>query len=304
MTSSRIHTESSTSSSGANRRGRSGKGDVEQSFRRRPDDQVKTHEGHTILLACEVDNQQGPAQWLKDGDYIYHSTFGKVGDASDRQVVIGDPTKGDYSLELRNLQPDDSGHYECQVHPVRDDAKHKALRAWSDVIVQPQPVSSTTATTRSTINSTAPTDNPNSNALGPFAELAIPLTNTVSNKAHPQARDILSLTKLPQQQQQHSSNNIQTNYPPSAFITAHASTSSAASQLTTSNNHLVTTLVGWPYMLLGLAALLLLANIYLIVSLIKRHQREREDTNLARRSPTQKRPHVGNNEVPTISYVV
>lgn len=240
--------------------------EVRQSFRRVPELTVKTTRGQSILLACEVDNQEGPAQWLKDNSYIFHSNRTRAKTTEfDHIKIAGNGTDGDHSLIVENASEKDTGHYECQVMG-KDDNGHEIWAA-SDVVVLPPPPMPIITELSSSSSSSSPSalssdQSLSSSSINTTNELNM-LTRQAPNEQH-QTRIVVKATHLPS----------------SAFISpSHASSNAhptvASTTIGPAGAHLV---ISWPYILLLIAALLVMANIYLIYSLIKRHQRKKDNS--------------------------
>lgn len=214
-----------------------------QKFRKVPDAQITTTAGLTILIPCEVDNQTGYVQWRKDGSWL----FGPQRNRSprfERVFIVGDASRGDHSIELRAARPEDSGFYDCQLIPASDELAEQYFQAGAQVSVkaqQPEPAS----------NLSAPTLKPPKWSADGSATLTR-LPDSASQQGSP-ASSILS-----------------------AFVSAHGQSSGGsigsllAGQSAGFGNQLA---LSWPYLLLLLAGLLMVANIYLIYSLFKRRTR-------------------------------
>lgn len=234
-----------------------------QSIRIAPDARVTTDEGLQILLRCEVDNQKGNVQWIKDTfQYIFHSNRIKANNPDfEHFQMVGNPANGEHSLLIDKPSEKDSGYYECQVQPTADDSTE--LRAGSNVTVRPLPPLE--------IHTNTLTSTTNEQAL---------LTRSAPN-------ELGSLT----QHQSRAIPVVKATLLPPAFISPHSSISSSSSSSSSSsisNAHPVAAstfgqtsagfVIGWPFLLLLIAGLLMMANIYLICSLIKRHQRKKDSS--------------------------
>lgn len=217
---------------------------------------ISLFEGQSLKLNCEVDNQQAVAQWLKDAfPVFFNHTKVKQEPEFERLFLSGDAAKGEQNLELRHAKLEDTGTYECQVYPSENSFGDLGVKTFTNITVYPQPATTTT-TAPEPISSSGLENNHHQ------AELATPM----KGGSQLQARDIMSLTKLSQATNNQSGGQPSNQTP---FITPHAST---APDLSTARTlHL--SLLSWPYLLLFLAVLLASANVYLIMSLIKRHKR-------------------------------
>ncbi|XP_064650915.1 nephrin-like isoform X3 [Lineus longissimus] len=84
-----------------------------QSFRVKPNDTIVV-QGQTIILKCEVENQQGRVQWTKDG---FALGFSRDVPGYSRYSMVGDESRGVYNLKIVNVALGDDALYECQVGP-------------------------------------------------------------------------------------------------------------------------------------------------------------------------------------------
>ncbi|XP_042243477.1 nephrin-like [Homarus americanus] len=85
-----------------------------QVFRVRPES-VEVREGEDVTLRCEVDNQQGRAQWTKDG---FALGFKRHVPGYPRYRYLGDASKGQHYLIIKGVTLEDDGEYQCQVGPT------------------------------------------------------------------------------------------------------------------------------------------------------------------------------------------
>lgn len=112
-----------------------------QSFRKKPDAKLKVSEGSTILLPCEVDNQQGMAQWLKDGVPVFVNNGERFASHDFPNLVVkGNASKGEHSIELRAASSINTGLYECQV-TAGDSSLDEELRAMTNITIVSLPTS-------------------------------------------------------------------------------------------------------------------------------------------------------------------
>ncbi|XP_063600260.1 irregular chiasm C-roughest protein-like [Penaeus indicus] len=87
-----------------------------QSFRVPPQD-IEAVAGDDALLRCEVDNQQGKAQWTKNG---FALGFNRSIPGFSRFSMTGPEAEGVHNLRIRNVTLEDDGAYQCQVTPKGD----------------------------------------------------------------------------------------------------------------------------------------------------------------------------------------
>ncbi|XP_064078820.1 nephrin-like isoform X1 [Macrobrachium nipponense] len=106
----------------------------EQKFTVYPDS-VEVNEGDDVFLSCVVQNQQGKAQWTKDG---FALGFERDVPGYPRYSYSGDSEKGEHHLVIHGITLEDDGEYQCQVGPT---AKTSALWASANVTVMVSPSS-------------------------------------------------------------------------------------------------------------------------------------------------------------------
>ncbi|XP_071513815.1 nephrin-like [Panulirus ornatus] len=107
---------------------------VQQTFRVTPQS-VEVVAGSDVTLRCEVENQQGSAQWTKDG---FALGFNRSIPGFQRYAVLGDESAGVHNLRIRNVTLRDDGDYQCQVTPYRD---ARAIRHAANLTVLLPPTS-------------------------------------------------------------------------------------------------------------------------------------------------------------------
>lgn len=239
-----------------------------------PREREDVEEGNTILLRCTVSNLQGTAQWSKNEAIIYDQYTPDYNDR-DHYVMVGNGTIGDFSLELRNANLEDTAQYTCTIRPKKDDIRIPPLVAKTNVTVLPHQsleASKKQAPQRSSDSKQA------REALN-LPELVHPAG---SNNSPPGTHHKQQAAGFVTPQQHHysninafagptiSSHSVQSQPGPNAL----GSTQYRASSTPGPSGPLQLFIL-WPYLLLGLAALLFMANIYLICSLYRRHKRAR-----------------------------
>ncbi|XP_022657979.1 nephrin-like isoform X2 [Varroa destructor] len=84
-----------------------------QSFRLLPSDS-EVVEGGSVILRCEVDNQEGDVQWAKDGFVL---GYDRAVPGYERYSMTGKARRGEHNLLVVNATVDDDGEYQCQVAP-------------------------------------------------------------------------------------------------------------------------------------------------------------------------------------------
>ncbi|XP_042235054.1 nephrin-like [Homarus americanus] len=86
-----------------------------QRFRVTPES-VEVMEGADVFLRCVVENQQGKAQWTKDG---FALGFERQVPGYPRYSYAGDPSLGQHHLVISGITITEDGEYQCQVGPTQ-----------------------------------------------------------------------------------------------------------------------------------------------------------------------------------------
>nr|XP_053633999.1 nephrin-like [Cherax quadricarinatus] len=76
---------------------------------------VQVMTGEDVVLRCVVANQQGKAQWTKDG---FALGFERGVPGYPRYQYLGDPSKGEHHLVIKGVTLEEDGEYQCQVGPT------------------------------------------------------------------------------------------------------------------------------------------------------------------------------------------
>ncbi|XP_063885901.1 nephrin-like [Scylla paramamosain] len=84
-----------------------------QRFRQRPES-VEVVEGEDVLLRCEVEEQEGRAQWTKDG---FALGFEREVPGYPRFSYLGRASLGQHHLLISGVTTTEDGEYQCQVGP-------------------------------------------------------------------------------------------------------------------------------------------------------------------------------------------
>ncbi|XP_063588836.1 nephrin-like [Penaeus indicus] len=90
---------------------------------------VRVRAGDDVFLRCIVRNQQGNAQWTKDG---FALGFGRTVPGYPRYRYAGDSARGEHHLVIKGVTLQDDGEYQCQVGPT---ANATAIWAAANVTV-------------------------------------------------------------------------------------------------------------------------------------------------------------------------
>ncbi|XP_069164061.1 nephrin [Procambarus clarkii] len=77
---------------------------------------VEVMEGADVFLRCIVENQQGKAQWTKDG---FALGFERQVPGYPRYSYSGDPALGQHHLVISGITITEDGEYQCQVGPTQ-----------------------------------------------------------------------------------------------------------------------------------------------------------------------------------------
>ncbi|XP_046635770.1 synaptogenesis protein syg-2-like isoform X3 [Daphnia pulicaria] len=101
----------------------------QQYFTERPQN-TSVREGQMAVLRCRVGNQQGRAQWTKDG---FALGFERTIPSFPRYTIMGSEEQGEHNIRIENATLDDDAEYQCQVgprglsKPIRADAQLTVL---------------------------------------------------------------------------------------------------------------------------------------------------------------------------------
>nr|AKN21720.1 NPHS1-4 [Schmidtea mediterranea] len=104
-----------------------------QCFEDLPQDRYEVLHNSSVVIKCVVRNQHGKVQWRAQNVVL---GYDRSVPGMERLNIIGDASKGEHNLQISNIQPEDSGEYECQVQPV---TKHSLLRKKAQVTVHVLP---------------------------------------------------------------------------------------------------------------------------------------------------------------------
>ncbi|CAF1364122.1 unnamed protein product [Adineta steineri] len=102
---------------------------------------VEVPVGETVLLYCTVFNQYGDVAWCKDG----HCTMGRERPLYyiPRYEIIGDKQGGINSLQIRNVNLDDDGIYQCQIGRTKEAREVLSNYANLTILIPPEQISIT-----------------------------------------------------------------------------------------------------------------------------------------------------------------
>uniref|UniRef100_A0A0N5A4B9 Ig-like domain-containing protein n=1 Tax=Parastrongyloides trichosuri TaxID=131310 RepID=A0A0N5A4B9_PARTI len=94
--------------------------------------------GSTVVLRCQVENQEGKVQWVAQG---YGLGTERDLPLFNHMRMIGSPTKGEYDLEITNVTNWDAGDYECQLSSSSDiNNFEKSNNAYLEVLQPPSAI--------------------------------------------------------------------------------------------------------------------------------------------------------------------
>ncbi|KAA3672460.1 uncharacterized protein DEA37_0001673, partial [Paragonimus westermani] len=100
-----------------------------------PEDQYAVPVGSTVNMPCLVLNQHGKVQWRAKNILL---GYDRSVPGSPRYRIIGDVGRGEHTLQIMDVQPEDAGVYECQVTPVQA-LNHPLLRRKTQLSVLVKP---------------------------------------------------------------------------------------------------------------------------------------------------------------------
>lgn len=239
-------------------------------FLERPPALIEAREGDNIRLPCVVDIHYTKFIWSrmvfkppqkKPAPMPFLMSSMKDEDmkpiSETNYWFTGNRSANDYSMEIRNLRLNDTGEYECRMMDVDVYSEYQELRprflVRTNITVLPRPTPST-------------------------SQLADPLDTTKPNASDLGQLELIAAT---------SSKNG--HLVPSSQLQARRDISSSLTHLTTNTALLPATrraldhnqqgpaaiglVVATPYLLLALALLLLMVNVYLIYSLVRLKRR-------------------------------
>ncbi|XP_059352881.1 nephrin-like [Daphnia carinata] len=107
----------------------------QQYFAERPQN-TSVREGQMAVLRCRVGNQQGRAQWTKDG---FALGFERTIPSFPRYTIMGSEEQGEHHIRIENATLDDDAEYQCQVGP-RGNSKPIRADAQLTVLIPPSSV--------------------------------------------------------------------------------------------------------------------------------------------------------------------
>ncbi|XP_034730728.1 nephrin isoform X2 [Etheostoma cragini] len=105
----------------------------QQAFRSEPRN-LTVRMGATAVLRCEVLRASGTVQWVKDGLLLgpQRSLPG-----FPRYSMIGNPTRGQYHLQIEKAQLEDDASYECQVGRSESSRAIISSTVWVNMLIPP-----------------------------------------------------------------------------------------------------------------------------------------------------------------------
>lgn len=255
----------------------------------KPNEVTRVDEGSTAVLRCKIEKQTKHRFWMlndislfKDDDFMVPEQSQPT---ANRTKFIGNFSNGDYSVEIEEVRLKDQGHYRCVAYP--DDLKDLASAVGLDtgtylkVIPRPPPDEPTTDQSHShympsSQQAAASLENSGSYESSSVPSSRLQFNNNKAREAFPGARELDRNNQITSSGLgfiSPSSSPYMNNYNSQHHATVRASTAFPAT--TTNSYGLTSAALVWPYLLLALAALLMIANIYLIFSLIRRHTRSK-----------------------------
>jgi hypothetical protein len=235
-------------------------------YTQKPEPRVRIREGSGQLFRCAVKEEMKFNYWTKDGNLLFdHQMIKADNKTAERFTFIGDMKKFDYAIELSNAQVEDSGLYECHTYTAIAEYDNPFdFLVGSNLTVEPIP---------------AITQSPSALASEMNEHVE---ASTQQQLQHSQRSTILSHASMPQSslQSEPALQTVNLIQPPSHMLTRLPPPTRLLSARNSSSNSLKLDArlgmpIFWPYLLLALAAILMLTNIYLIYSLVRRHTKRR-----------------------------
>ncbi|XP_040923788.1 nephrin isoform X2 [Betta splendens] len=106
---------------------------TQQAFRSQPRN-LTVRMGATAVLKCEVLRASGTVQWVKDGLLLGPQSSLP---GYPRYSMIGNPSRGQYNLQIQKAQLDDDAAYECQAGQSASSEAIISNTAWVNVLIPP-----------------------------------------------------------------------------------------------------------------------------------------------------------------------
>lgn len=174
----------------------------------------------------------------------------------ERFNLVGDPKTGNLDMDIANIRLSDSGVYKCMV---MGDEEENNLIANATLTVSPEQLDpdshgeQQSTKTRGIPNSALKLSAP---ASSPFSSLQQPVNPPASKFQQQQSPDFIT-----------------------PYYTAPIGYQSHRGHHQTSGFQFANYMLLWPYLLMLVATILFLANIYLIYSLVKRNRKNNRNSN-------------------------
>lgn len=246
-------------------------------FKERPIERVAIYEGTDQILRCSLYKPMAHHMWMKDNGPLFAPDMSKMDPiAAQRFTFVGNTSAYDFSIILKSARVQDSGSYRCQAIPtqfVEDDVLKRDFEVSCNLSVFPVPITTqelpprllskfpSTDSDYSHRTKRGDVSDPESARKLSSANVSEYRQNSQSSRIHfIQAPQKSSMTNLPPLHRLLSSQN-----------SSHKATNSLSLGAGTG--------LGIPAigscLILGLLVLLVLVNLYLIYSHVKRHTSRR-----------------------------
>jgi membrane carboxypeptidase/penicillin-binding protein PbpC len=93
--------------------------------------------GSNVTLNCIVQNLEGEVTWCKDSFCTFGNRKRNQTENTSRYAIIGNETKGEFNLHIRNLTINDNASYQCQVTASEKSPALKSTITGLTVLVAP-----------------------------------------------------------------------------------------------------------------------------------------------------------------------
>lgn len=96
--------------------------------------------GSNATLNCIVQNLEGEVTWCKDSFCTFGNRKRNQSDSIGRYSIVGNETKGEFNLHIKNLTINDDGLYQCQVTASEKTPALKSTIVGLTVLVAPSSI--------------------------------------------------------------------------------------------------------------------------------------------------------------------
>lgn len=259
---------------------------------------IEIKETQTAVFPCSVDKDYDLFRfvWMDHHDEDIFKNSDKLADPNlhNRFKFIGNISDYNFTIELNDARISDTGRYKCVIYPNRVETDTYQIGTNLTVLPYPEITTATSNTNaqpeqqrqhQSHFHSPAASSSlefNNNNSLDQADLLSsTSSSNSNSKQSLPQSRDTKTSPLYPSASTAYTSS--------SRFISSsndNSLTSLRSNHHHSSGSSIYTlgsygTLFGWPWLMLALAFILMLANVYLIYQLVQRHLRPSKEDQLS-----------------------